>query len=307
MAKLEFCIIALVTALSQPGPARAMQAKTASEILDASQTDGGLIVQIGCGDGRAAVALRPNDRYFVYSFDADGAKVETARRTVRKAGLSESVWVDRLGGSRLPLAENMANLVISENLGAVAIEEVMRILAPGGLAYIKTNGKWVRKSKAWPAEIDEWTHWLHGPDNNAVAADTVAGPPRRLKWIATPLWSRSHDSVPSVTSVVSAQGRIFSIVDEAPASMSGAAPVAHSNRPVGLEHMGQTVHSSLYNSNAYSAASGCSRRQGLCYSRIQRAADRAGRRHGRNPANLRTNAIHRRDSICRGQAGSCNQ
>ena len=32
-------------------------------------------------------------------------------------------------------------------------------------------------------EIDEWTHYLHGPDNNAVADDTRVGPPRYMQWV----------------------------------------------------------------------------------------------------------------------------
>jgi len=224
MIKAKLWIIILSTALLLDGPDQSAQAKTVSEALNDTGVTGGLIVQIGCGDGRSPVALGANDRYVVYSFDSDAAKVAGARRTVLEAGLSKSVWVDQLEGGRLPFAENMANLLISENLGAVKMTEVMRVLVPNGIACIKEDGKWISQRKAWPGKIDEWTHWLHGPDGNAVAADTVAGPPRRLKWVAAPLWSRSHDSVPSVTSMVSAQGRLFYIVDEAPASMSGAAP-----------------------------------------------------------------------------------
>ena len=84
-----------------------------------------------------------------------------------------------------------------------------------------TNDKLV---KPWPREIDEWTHWLHGPDGNAVSRDTVAGPPRRMQWIADPLWSRHHNTVPSVSAQVTARGRLFYIVDDAPVSMSGSAP-----------------------------------------------------------------------------------
>jgi len=224
MIKAKLWTIALLAATLSPGPAGAAQPETAADILNNSGVAGGLIVQIGCGDGQLASDLAASGRYIVYSLDADAAKVAKARRKVRDAGLSASRWVDHLDGSRLPFAENMVNLLISEDLGEVTMEEVMRVLVPSGLAYVKDKGKWIKTAKPWPAEIDEWTHWLHGPDGNAVAADTVAGPPRRLKWIAGPLWSRSHDSVPGVTSMVSARGRLFYIVDEAPASMSGAAP-----------------------------------------------------------------------------------
>jgi len=224
MTQVRLWKVTLAAALLCSGPAGGLPVETVSDILNISQVNGGLIVLIGCKDGRSAVELRASDRYFVYGFDVDKTNVTVVRGTVREAGLSESVWVDWLAGGRFPLAENMVNLLISEDLGEVSMAEVMRVLVPNGIAYIKQDGKWINKSKPWPAEMDEWTHWLHGPDGNAVAADRIAGPPRRLKWIAGPLWSRSHDSVPSVTSMVSAKGRLFYIVDEAPASMSGSAP-----------------------------------------------------------------------------------
>jgi len=57
-----------------------------------------------------------------------------------------------------------------------------------------------------------------------VAADSVVGPPRRMQWIAGPLWSRHHETMPSVSAMVSSGGRIFYIVDEAPVSMQGESP-----------------------------------------------------------------------------------
>ncbi|GAG31683.1 unnamed protein product, partial [marine sediment metagenome] len=61
-------------------------------------------------------------------------------------------------------------------------------------------------------------HFLHGADNNAVARDTVVGPPRRFQWISGPRWARSHDHLSSLSAMVSAKGRIFHIIDEAPAA-----------------------------------------------------------------------------------------
>jgi len=224
MIKAKLRTIVLVAVLLRIGPAGAGPAETAADILNDSAFAGGLIAQIACGDGQLIMALRANDHSFVCGFDANAERVTEVRHKVQDAGLSPSVWVDHLDGSQLPFAENMVNLLVSEDLGNITMEEVMRVLVPNGRAYIKQKGKWIKTVKPWPGEIDEWTHWMHGPDGNAVAADTVAGPPRRLKWIAAPLWSRSHDSVPSVTSMVSAQGRLFYIVDEAPASMPGDAP-----------------------------------------------------------------------------------
>ncbi|HUV63195.1 MAG TPA: PQQ-binding-like beta-propeller repeat protein [Sedimentisphaerales bacterium] len=199
-------------------------AQQARHILDATNVNGGLIVHLDCGDGRLTAALCANERHLVYGLGVNMADVSKARQTAARAGLSERVWVDCLENDRLPFAESMVNLLVSEKLNGIPIEEVMRVLVPNGVAYLRQGEKWIKTIKPRPAEIDEWTHWLHGPDGNAVAKDLIAGPPQRLKWIAAPLWSRSHDSVPSVTSMVSANGRLFYIVDEAPASMDGSAP-----------------------------------------------------------------------------------
>ena len=41
----------------------------AKQILDATGVKGGLIVHIGCGDGRRLAALRANDSYLVHGLD----------------------------------------------------------------------------------------------------------------------------------------------------------------------------------------------------------------------------------------------
>ena len=76
------------------------------------------------------------------------------------------------------------------------------------------NGQ--RLTKPWPDDIDQWNHFLHGPDNNAVARDRVVAAPRSIQWISLPLWGRSHEELASMSGAVSAQGRVFFIVDEAP-------------------------------------------------------------------------------------------
>ena len=45
----------------------------------------------------------------------------------------------------------------------------------------------------------------------------MVGPPRRTQWIAAPQWSRAHLILPSIHSMVSAKGRLFTIEDQAPA------------------------------------------------------------------------------------------
>ncbi|MHC4248856.1 MAG: outer membrane protein assembly factor BamB family protein, partial [Planctomycetota bacterium] len=188
----------------------------AREILDATGVKGGLIVHLGCGTGELTAALRVSEAYLVHGLGHSSADVETARKRIRSLGLYGKVSVDLLAGKGLPYAGNLVNLVVSEDLGGVAMPEVMRVLAPEGVAYLKTGGEWRKTVKPRPEEIDEWTHYLHGPDGNPVAQDSVVGPPKRLQWVGSPRWARHHDHMASMTSLVSAGGRLFYIFDEGP-------------------------------------------------------------------------------------------
>ena len=112
--------------------------------------------------------------------------------------------------------DNLVNLVVAEDLGEVSPDEVMRVLAPLGVAYVKQGERWTKTVKPWPNDIDEWTHFLYDASNNAVSQDQAVGPPRGLQWVGGPVWARSHDHLSGISAVVSAAGRLFSIVDEGP-------------------------------------------------------------------------------------------
>ena len=195
--------------------------RQASEILNAAGVKGGLVVHLGCGDGELTAVLCANDSYLVHGLDRDAEDVRVARAHIRSRGLYGEVSVDRLIGERLPYADNLVNLlVVSKGENQVGREEMLRVLAPGGVALVGgARGKKVLK--VWPKEIDEWTHHLHGPDGNPVANDLAVGPPKHYQWLAGPLWFRSHDTDSIISALVTAKGRIFYIVDEAPTSLTG--------------------------------------------------------------------------------------
>ncbi len=196
----------------------------AQQILNDTGVRGGLIVHVGVNDGQLTAALGAGPRYRVHGLDTETANVERARRHIRSLGLYGKVSVTQYDGRRLPYTDNLVNLLVVEPPAAVTMAEAMRVLVPLGVAYVKTGDTWTTTKKPRPAEIDEWTHWLHGPDGNAVAEDTLVGPPRHLQWIAKPYWLRHHHTVSSVTNFVSSAGRVFYVVDEAPGGMDGSAP-----------------------------------------------------------------------------------
>ncbi|MHC4804873.1 MAG: outer membrane protein assembly factor BamB family protein, partial [Planctomycetota bacterium] len=206
------CILAMSCTFSV---ARAQQmVQETKQILDVTGVKGGLVVHIGCGDGRLTAALRANDSYLVHGLDESAENIEQARKHIQSLNLYGKVSVDRLSGNRLPYIDNLVNLIVSEDLGKIRRNEVMRVLAPNGTAYIKKTGKWTKIVKPRPKEIDEWTHYLYDATGNAVAHDSIVGPPRHQQWVGSPRWSRHHDRMASMGALVSTNGRIFYIFDE---------------------------------------------------------------------------------------------
>ncbi|MHC4728775.1 MAG: hypothetical protein ACYS17_16265, partial [Planctomycetota bacterium] len=108
----------------------------------------------------------------------------------------------------------MVNLIVSERPAEFPKDEIMRVLAPNGVALVKKGRKWAKTIKPRPEQIDEWTHYMHDAGGNPVAHDSVIGPPRHLQWVGSPRWARHHDHMASVSAVVSSAGRIFYIIDE---------------------------------------------------------------------------------------------
>ena len=209
MKEVTFSLCVLIVFLGTGGAA-----DFARKVLDATGVNGGLIVHIGCDDAGLTMALRASDAHTVQGLHTDPKAVESAMSHIQSHGVYGPVSVMCFDGRRLPYANDLVNLVVAEDLGEVPMSEVMRVLCPKGVAYVKADGQWNVTVKPWPEDIDEWTHFLHDADNNAVANDQRVGPPRRMQWAAEPLWLRSHETPSGISAVVSAAGRIFYIFDE---------------------------------------------------------------------------------------------
>ena len=186
----------------------------ARHILQTSGVKGGLVVHVGCGDGKLTAALGAGDAFLVHGIDADASNVDKARAQVHSLGFYGKVSVGTFDGKNLPYVDNLVNLLVAGDLGEVAMDEVMRVLTPGGAACVKRDDHWTKTVKPWPKDIDDWSHHLQGPDNNPVANDKVVASPRGLKWTCGPRWARSHEFLSSLSAMVSAEGRLFYAFDE---------------------------------------------------------------------------------------------
>jgi len=214
LAGLCICSVAPAQTRGELVESTSSPVQQAKQILDTTGIKGGLIVHIGAGVGKLTAALRASDSYTVHGLEADPAKVAEARSYIQTRGIYGPVSVEQYSGAALPYTDNLINLVIIQDPGKVPMDEVMRVLAPAAVAYVQRNGKWEKTVKAWPDNIDQWTHFLHDASNNTVAKDSAVGPPRSLHWVAPPLWLRSHEIPSGIQSAVSSGGRLFYIFDE---------------------------------------------------------------------------------------------
>lgn len=203
-----------------------------------------------CGDDASlATALGRQGNFVVQCLCSSSETCQAQRAVIRRQGLYGNVSADVLTAGRLPYAENLVNLIVVEGSMSKAVDpqEVWRVLCPLGTAWfqvasgdsaeklaarlralgadrvstVESNGQWVSMRRPWPEAIDQWTHYLHGPDGNPVARDRVVGPPKHYQWVSGPTWQRCHETDSSISTLVTAEGRLFYITDEAPISLVG--------------------------------------------------------------------------------------
>jgi outer membrane protein assembly factor BamB len=216
----------------------------AEKLIDTSNIAGGVCVLLGHSNTDLATSLARRRNFVVHTLYADWKTARTEAAKLRAAGLHGRVSTGVYEGSALPYGPSIVNVLVIDNYAAMkarglSLKEINRVLAPLGTLFlsggeklieelksagfkrVRTDGRRIRAEKPWPAEIDQWTHYCHGPDSNPVARDKLVGPPKHYQWTAPPLWMRAHDSDSSVNSLVSASGRIFYMVDEGPISLPG--------------------------------------------------------------------------------------
>ena len=114
----------------------AAEPEEAREILAKGGVKGGVLVHVGCGDGKLTAALHDGEPFLVHGLDADPANVNKTLEYAKEMGLGGVVSASRYNGKHLPFINNVVNLVVLEDKSAVTREELMRILVPSGVACI---------------------------------------------------------------------------------------------------------------------------------------------------------------------------
>ncbi len=216
-AMASFVLVGLGLGVLVSGVSAGTPSREARGILEGAGVGGGLVVHVGCGDGRLTAALRASDAYVVHGLARAPADVAKARAAIRARGAYGPVSVGAFDGRHLPYVDDLVNLVVAEDLADVPMEEVLRVLAPGGAVWTRTDPGWKpARTKPRPEPMDEWTHYYHDATGNAVSRDGLVSPPSRMRWTAGPRWARHHEHTSSMDAMVSTGGRIFYILDQGP-------------------------------------------------------------------------------------------
>jgi outer membrane protein assembly factor BamB len=216
--KMFFILFALCIscAILLQGCSRKTPSEQAKTIFEKSGLQGGLIVHLHCGDGILTEKLKAGDSFLVQGLDASMENVQKARQHIASQQEYGPVSVMHLNGTRLPYKDNLVNLIVAEDLGAISRDEAMRVLTPDGVLMTRGIFGWSKTVKPVPDTIDDWNQYLYNAGNNPVSRDETVGPIESYQWIGSPRWGRHHDTTASMSALVSAKGRIFYILDEGP-------------------------------------------------------------------------------------------
>ena len=208
--------LALLTACMIPTSGLAAEdARTAKDVLSSFGQEAGLCVHIGCGrDGSAGLTaeLAGHSTMLVHGICWDTQSLARARAAIAARNVVGQASVETLADGPLPYVRHLCNLVVVEDMKAVAAHgvdraELMRVLAPGGTLCILEDGQWTRTIQSRPEGMDEWTHPHHGPDGNVVSTDSLARFPVGLRWIGGT--AKSLNKWTGVRGWVLANGRCY--------------------------------------------------------------------------------------------------
>ncbi len=208
----------------------ALRPNKAAGLVNAAGVQGGLVVHVGCKDGKLTAALGADGRFVVQGLCEGPGAVAAAREHVRSAGACGKASVAAFDGEHLPYVDDLVNLLVVSRAGGLSAAEIRRILVPGGVALVRDGQKvpgldtgpaeglegWRAYRRPRPKAIDEWTHYLHDARGTSVSEDLLAGHPRGLRWTGGPFWARSHEHTAGMNAMVSAAGRVFYVMDEGP-------------------------------------------------------------------------------------------
>lgn len=141
-------------------------------IDDLAPPEGGSVLEIGCGTGRNLVRIAQTyPGRACFGLDVSSAMLETARRSVARAGLTDRIGLAQADATDFdPQAlfgrAGFDRIVISYALSMIppwqgVVEEALRRLAPGGELHIVDFGDQRELPRPFSAVLNRWLALFH--------------------------------------------------------------------------------------------------------------------------------------------------
>ncbi len=167
----------------------------------------GLCILVGIQPD-AADACMNSPKLLIHGLDRDARAVQQLQERVSVQSPKATILVEHWTQSRLPHADNLANLIVVTDTSWIDQREISRVLCPGGRALTFDGGKVSEFVKPVPADADEWTHQWHAADGGLVTDDKSVGVPQGIQWVSGPLFAMAGRKT-STQSLVSSGGINF--------------------------------------------------------------------------------------------------
>jgi len=174
----------------------------------------GLCILVGIRPDAATVCM-DSPKLLIHGLDRDSRTVQKLQEQISVQSPKATILLEHWTQSRLPHADNLANLIVVADSAWMDQKEISRVLCPGGTALTFHDGKLSRFVKPVPADADEWTHQWHAADGGLVTNDKTIGVPQGIQWVSGPLFAMAGRKT-STQSLVSAGGINFYLTQNVP-------------------------------------------------------------------------------------------
>lgn len=206
-----------------------------SELAKEMESKSGLCLVIGLEDQSVPIEIVRNSKFDVIALDESDDRVSDWRSKLQKSEVYgrkiSALQVNDLND--IPVVSELANLVWLNTKVEVSADEIIRLIAPRGIAIVKgvaenwldgSNLSWqveVQKSgedalilKKLPFEMTgDWTHQYANPDNSAYGGESLWGSTRsedfEVQWLGRPGPRFQTDRSGRKPSPLAVNGRMF--------------------------------------------------------------------------------------------------
>ncbi len=180
----------------------------------------GLCLYLSPAESRDLAQLAAGCRLDVQGVVPDRERAGRLRDELQSNALADRLSVTWRRTSHLPYLDNLVNLIVAPNWGqgeskGLALAELVRVLAPGGVAVVGADtgldpaallaearklelaqaeplarpGAWIGIVKKINPAFGEWTQYAGGGGQTMVSTDTAVAPGKEVRWVNLPTWS----------------------------------------------------------------------------------------------------------------------